>query len=69
VGDGSLIASNRSLVGAIQNRTAELKAQGRTADEAVTTLQAELQAAHPGWPRANGIAPAVRAAYAETPMR
>jgi glyoxylase-like metal-dependent hydrolase (beta-lactamase superfamily II) len=67
VGDGALIQVNRSLVREIQKRAGELKAQGRSADETASTVQTELQAAHPGWPRANGIAAAVRSAYAEAP--
>jgi hydroxymethylbilane synthase len=33
-----------------------LKAQGRSADETATAVQAEFQAQQPAWPRANGIA-------------
>ena len=51
----------------IQARARELKGQGRSADETATTVQAEMQAKHPQWPRANGIAAAARAAYAEAP--
>jgi glyoxylase-like metal-dependent hydrolase (beta-lactamase superfamily II) len=65
VGDASLIPANRSLMREILVRVQQLKAQGRPVDEAAATVQAELQAKHPGWPRANGIAPAVRSAYAE----
>jgi glyoxylase-like metal-dependent hydrolase (beta-lactamase superfamily II) len=67
VGDGSLIASNRTLMRAIQARAQELKAQGRSADEVVTAVQTELQAKYPQYPRANGIAAAARAAYTEAP--
>ena len=65
VGDGSLIAANRAVMTTIQNRARELRAQGRSADDAATTIQRELQTAHPDWPRANGIAAAARSAYAE----
>jgi hypothetical protein len=65
VGDASLIAANRAVMTAVQARARELKAQGRSADEAATTVQKELEAQHPGWPRANGVAAAARAAYAE----
>jgi hypothetical protein len=51
----------------VQTRTRELKAQGRTIDEAATTVQTEVAAKHPGWGRANGLAGAARAAYAEAP--
>jgi glyoxylase-like metal-dependent hydrolase (beta-lactamase superfamily II) len=66
IGDGSLIAANRDVMLAVQKRARELKAQGRSADDTAAIVQAELQAAHPGWPRANGLAAAARAAYAET---
>lgn len=64
-GDGSLIATCRSVMQAIQQRTVALKMQGRSADEAAATVQMEQQAAHPGWPRANGIVPASKAAWNE----
>jgi glyoxylase-like metal-dependent hydrolase (beta-lactamase superfamily II) len=67
VGTGTLIASNRALMEGIQARTRELKAQGRTVDEAAATVQAEFRAQHPDWPRSNGLAAAARSAYAEAP--
>jgi glyoxylase-like metal-dependent hydrolase (beta-lactamase superfamily II) len=67
VGDGSIIAVNRALMREIQARTRELKVQGRSADETATTVQAEMLAKHSQWPRANGVALAARAAYAEAP--
>lgn len=65
VGTGALVAANRALVASIQARAATLKAQGRSADEAATTIQQEQQKAHPDWPRANGVPPLARSAYAE----
>jgi glyoxylase-like metal-dependent hydrolase (beta-lactamase superfamily II) len=67
VGDGSLVSANRAIMQEIQARSRELKAQGRTADETATAVQAEMQAKHPQWPRVNGVAAAARAAYAEAP--
>lgn len=64
IGTGALIASNRALLQTIASRAAALKTQGKTIDEAAAAIQSELTAAHPGWPRANGIAAAARAAYA-----
>nr|QMS48099.1 hypothetical protein WG33_0298 [uncultured bacterium] len=49
----------------IQSRARALAAEGRSADEAAKIVTAELTAKHPGWPRANGIANAARAAIAE----
>ena len=50
---------------AVQARARALKAEGKSADEVATTVQAEIQAQHPNWPRANGLAAAARSAYAE----
>src|SRR5262245_26815747 len=67
VGDGSIIGVNRSVMREVQTRARELKAQGRSADDAATTIQKELQAKHPEWPRANGLTAAARSAYNEAP--
>ena len=65
VGPGTIISTNRQIMQAVQARARALKAQGRSADEAATTIQAELSAQHADWPRANGLAAAARAAYGE----
>ena len=65
VGDGSLIAQQRSVFQTLQTRARELKAQGKTADEAATTLTAEFQSQHPDWTAANRIGGMVRSLYAE----
>jgi glyoxylase-like metal-dependent hydrolase (beta-lactamase superfamily II) len=65
VGTEALIPANRAVMASIRSRAAALKAQGRSMDEAASTIQAELTTAHPQWPRANGIAAAARAAYRE----
>jgi len=67
VGEGSLISVNRSVMLEIQARVRELKTQGKSADETATTVQTEMQAKHPQWARANGVAAAARSAYAEAP--
>jgi len=67
IGDGALIAANRTLMQAIDARVRELKAKGLSADETATTVQKEFQTKHPDWPRANGVGPAARSAYAEAP--
>ena len=66
VGPGSIIATNRQIMQTVQARARALKAQGRSADEAATTIQAELVAEHADWPRANGLASAARAAWVES---
>jgi glyoxylase-like metal-dependent hydrolase (beta-lactamase superfamily II) len=65
VGPGTLLAANRTVMQAIRDRALALKAQGRSADETASTVQAELVAQHPDWPRANGVAAAARSAYNE----
>jgi glyoxylase-like metal-dependent hydrolase (beta-lactamase superfamily II) len=65
VGDGGLIGTNRAVMEAIRTRAQALRSQGRTVEEAVTTIEAELRARYPGWARANGIAAAARSAYTE----
>jgi glyoxylase-like metal-dependent hydrolase (beta-lactamase superfamily II) len=67
VGPGAIIAANRVIMQGVQSRARALKAQGRSADETATTVQAEFVAQHPTWPRANGLAAAARSAYAEAP--
>jgi glyoxylase-like metal-dependent hydrolase (beta-lactamase superfamily II) len=67
VGDGSLIAQQREVFETLQARVAQLKAQGKTADEAATTLTAEFQAKHPDWTAPNRIGGMVRSLYADTP--
>lgn len=66
VGPGTIIATNRSIMQAVQARARALKAEGKSADEAATAVQNEFQTQHPGWPRANGLANAARSAYAES---
>jgi hypothetical protein len=43
----------------------QLKAQGKTADDAATMLTAEFQAKHPDWTAANRIGGMVRSLYAD----
>lgn len=65
VGPGTIIATNRAIMQAVQARARALKAEGKSADEAATTIQTEFQAQHPNWPRANGLVAAARSAYSE----
>ena len=65
VGDGSLIAQQRAVFETLQKRVGELKTQGKTANEAATTLTAEFQSQHPDWTAANRIGGMVRSLYAE----
>jgi len=65
IGDGSLIGANRTFMAEIDARVRQLKSQGRSVDEAAATVQTEMQAKHPGWPRANGLPAIARSAYNE----
>jgi glyoxylase-like metal-dependent hydrolase (beta-lactamase superfamily II) len=65
VGEAGLIAVNREIMQGVQARARALKAQGKSADDAAAAIQAEFQAQHPEWPRANGLTWAARSAYAE----
>jgi glyoxylase-like metal-dependent hydrolase (beta-lactamase superfamily II) len=66
VGPGTIIATNRTIMQAVQTRARALKAEGKSADEVATAVQNEFTAQHPGWPRGNGVANAARSAYAES---
>ena len=65
VGDGTIIGVNRRIMQGVQARARALKAEGRSADDAATAIQKEIQPQHPEWPRANGLVWAARSAYAE----
>jgi glyoxylase-like metal-dependent hydrolase (beta-lactamase superfamily II) len=67
VGDGSIIAVNRRIMLAVQARARTYKSEGRSSDETAELIHQEIQAQYPGWPRANGLVAAARAAYAEAP--
>ena len=64
IGDATYIADYRTYFTTIQTRTAELKKQGKTIDEAAQTIATELQSKYPDRGRVTG---AVRNAYAEAP--
>ena len=63
MGAGSLIEVNRTYLKALQSRVAELKREGKTADQAVETVVAEFKSKYPDWTGNAGTA--ARSAYAE----
>jgi len=63
MGAGSLIEVNRTYLKALQSRVAELKRDGKTADQAVETVVAEFKSTYPDWTGNAGAA--ARSAYAE----
>ncbi len=64
MGDASIMADTKRFVATVQTRAAELKKAGKTIDETVATLQAELAPAFGASPRMAGP---IRAAYAQAP--
>jgi glyoxylase-like metal-dependent hydrolase (beta-lactamase superfamily II) len=65
VGPGTLIRTNRTVVLGVRDRALALKAEGRPVDDVAKAVQAEFQAQHPAWPRANGLAALARSAFNE----
>ena len=66
VGDASLVNQERLYLKGIQSRVAELKAQGKSADESAQLLSVEFQKKYPGWDNPGWIADAARHYYAES---
>ncbi|MGD0963212.1 MAG: hypothetical protein ABSA57_04830 [Candidatus Acidiferrales bacterium] len=66
VRDASLISSQRQVLRDLQKRSRELKAQGKTAEEAGQTLTAEFDVKYPDWKGVGGIPAIVRRFYAES---
>jgi glyoxylase-like metal-dependent hydrolase (beta-lactamase superfamily II) len=67
LGDGSLIAKERAFVLDLQNRSLELKRQGKSAEEASATITAEFKTKYPGWQTMGPVANVVKRVYAENP--
>ena len=67
LGDGSLIAKERAFVLDLQNRSLELKRQGKSAEEASATVTAEFKAKYPGWQTMGPVGNVVKHVYAENP--
>ena len=64
VGDAAMIARNKEFLTAVRARTAALKKAGTGADEAVKTIQSELEPKFGASPR---MATTIRTAYNEAP--
>jgi len=65
IGDATLIARDRAFLQAVQDRVGELKRAGKSSDEAVTAVVAEIAPKYPEWGNPSGASAAARAAYAE----
>lgn len=66
IGDAALITKDREYLALVQLRVGDMKAQGKSLDEAVAAVPPDVQARFPGWTAPARVAMAVRAAYAET---
>ncbi|HEV2521195.1 MAG TPA: MBL fold metallo-hydrolase [Candidatus Acidoferrales bacterium] len=66
VGDASLINTERAYLKGVQSRVAELKAQGKSADESAQILSAEFRKKYPDWDNPGWIADAARHYYSES---
>jgi glyoxylase-like metal-dependent hydrolase (beta-lactamase superfamily II) len=64
-GDASLIARARAFLQAVQTRVSELKRAGKSADEAVAAVIADIAPAYSEWGNPSGATAVARAAYAE----
>jgi glyoxylase-like metal-dependent hydrolase (beta-lactamase superfamily II) len=65
VGEASLIATERDYLKAVQQRVADLKGEGKSADESAKLLTVEFRAKYPTWENPGWIADAVERFYAE----
>jgi glyoxylase-like metal-dependent hydrolase (beta-lactamase superfamily II) len=65
IGDATLIARDRAFLQAVQARVGELKRAGKSSDDAVAAVVAEIAPKYPEWGNPSGAAAAARAAYAE----
>lgn len=65
VRDATLIASEREVLRDLQRRSRDLKAEGKTAEQAGQTLTAEFDAKYPDWKGVAAIPSIVRRFYAE----
>jgi glyoxylase-like metal-dependent hydrolase (beta-lactamase superfamily II) len=65
MGDASLIVQDRAYLSTVQRRAQELKAAGKSADEAATTITQEMQARFPTWTNLPRVAGAAKAAFGE----
>ncbi len=52
-GDGSLVASERQLIGAIRTHALALKRQGVAVDAAEREINVTLKKQHPDWPKSS----------------
>jgi glyoxylase-like metal-dependent hydrolase (beta-lactamase superfamily II) len=64
IGDGSLVAQEKTFIVGVRTRALELKKQGMGADEAGKVITTEFKAKYPDWP-INNLTNFVNSVYAE----
>jgi glyoxylase-like metal-dependent hydrolase (beta-lactamase superfamily II) len=65
IGDATLIARDRTFLQSVQERVGELKRAGKSSDDAVAAVVADIAPKYPEWGSPSGAAAVARAAYAE----
>jgi glyoxylase-like metal-dependent hydrolase (beta-lactamase superfamily II) len=65
IGDATLIARDRAFLQAVQERVGALKRAGKSSDDAVAAVAADIAPNYPEWGNPSGAAAVTRAAYAE----
>jgi glyoxylase-like metal-dependent hydrolase (beta-lactamase superfamily II) len=65
IGDATLIARDRAFLQAVHKRVSELKGAGKSIDEAVAAVVAEIAPSYPEWGNPQAAAAAARAAYGD----
>jgi glyoxylase-like metal-dependent hydrolase (beta-lactamase superfamily II) len=65
IGGAELIARDGAFLRAVRDRVSEMKRAGKSMDEAVAAVVAEIAPKYPEWGNPSGAAAAARAAYAE----
>jgi glyoxylase-like metal-dependent hydrolase (beta-lactamase superfamily II) len=66
-GDASMISAYRNFLTALRDRVAEMKKQGKSADETAETLRSEFRNKYPDWDQPLRIHAAAAAIYRELP--
>jgi glyoxylase-like metal-dependent hydrolase (beta-lactamase superfamily II) len=67
LGDAALIVRDRTFITAVQARVGALKREGKSIDDAVAAVVAEIAPQYPEFGNAAGAGAMARAAYAEAP--
>src|SRR5256885_11716277 len=65
IGDATMITRDRECLQTVQERVGVLKRAGKSSDEAVAAVVADIAPKYPEWGNPSGAAAVARAAYAE----